>query len=71
MYIKPHVEISRPNIEIEGSAIPFPLNEVAELLIEKAANNGINAIKDKINNNMTFSLFPSRNPRIPGVHLIF
>ncbi|MCP1285241.1 MULTISPECIES: hypothetical protein [Bacillus] len=71
MYIKPHVEISRPNVEIEGSAIPFPLSEVAELLIEKATKNGINAIKDKINNNMTFSLFPSRNARIPGVHLIF
>ncbi|MEW5205513.1 hypothetical protein [Bacillus cereus] len=70
-YIKPHVEISKPNVEIEGTVIPFPISEVAELLIEDFSNKGLNDIENKINTNLTFGLFPSRNPRVPGLHLIF
>ncbi|WP_258297759.1 hypothetical protein [Paenibacillus peoriae] len=59
--IKPDVVFSDPNVEIEG-LLPWPISEIAEMVIKRYGSRALGKIKENINNNMTvILLFPRFN----------
>ncbi|MEK5357801.1 hypothetical protein [Paenibacillus sp. FSL L8-0709] len=63
LVIQPDVEFSDPNVEIDG-VIPWPINEIAELVLERVGSRALDKMKDNINSNMTVSLL---FPRLNGI----
>lgn len=63
LVIKPEVEFSGPNVEIDG-VIPWPINEIAELVLERVGSRALVKMRDNINSNMTVSLL---FPRLNGI----
>jgi hypothetical protein len=61
IYVQPHVEISKPNLEIRGP-IPWPISEIIEEVIERIGDQELNNLESKVNNGLAFSLFLSRVP---------
>lgn len=61
IYVKPHVEISDPKLEIEGP-IPWPISEVVEKILEDFGSAEVAKLENQVNQGMTIPLFMSRIP---------
>lgn len=63
LIVKPEVEFTDPNVEIDG-VIPWPIDEIIELVLERFGSRALEKMKNNINSNMTMSLL---FPRLNGV----
>lgn len=59
IFIRPYVEITNPNLEIEGP-LPYPISELAEMIIEKFLDTELDKIIHELNTKTSFTLFFSK-----------
>lgn len=63
MIIKPEVGFNDPEVTVLGG-LPWPINEIVDLVVSNYGRHAVDKIKNNINSNMTVSLF---FPRLNGI----